>query len=384
MQPTATFAHNLATLTGKKLSDSALSERRQALGIKPWLEALDGTLQPVAEPAVHPGAFFKGLRLVGVDGTTFSVANTPSVKRCIVKTKARRGNAAFHRVSCVALAELGTHTPVSVRVAENGESEAVLAGRIVSQLHEDDLLIADRYYGSGKWVARLRALSQHPYFLLRVQERFKSRRVRRLPDGSCIVTVKDPDTGEHLTLREIKGSVGRKGHRWVKVRFWTNVRDHKKYPAHQLLRLYGMRWEQEIAFQELKRYLQDDNLLRSHTPVTAVQEICSLFMAQAIVARIRSRTAANHNTPILQISFGKTLAACRNFGWLISFAGDILTEKQVRQIADLIENQICRQQSNKRRHRSCPRMVRQPIDKWHRLMKNHYETGEFVFKLRIS
>jgi hypothetical protein len=208
--------------------------------------------------------------------------------------------------------------------------------------------------------------------------------MRRLRDGSCIVTVKDPDSGKSLTLREIKGCVGRQGHRWVKVRFWTNLLDHKRYPAHELLQLYGMRWEQEIAFRELKHYLQDDNLLLSHTTVTAVQEICSLFMAQAVVARVRSRTAANHEIPILQISFDKTLVACRNFGWLTSIAGGILTRGQFRQIAELIEEQIAAQLSKKRRHRSCPRMVRQPINKWHRLMKNHYETGEFMYRMRKS
>lgn len=382
LQPTATFAHNLARLTGLELSDSALSERRQALGTSPWREALAAMLRPVADPQLHPRAFYKGLCLKGVDGTTFNVANTPAMKCRAVKTKARRGSAAFHRVACVALVELGTHTPVSVRVAENGESESTLAGQVTLDLRETDLLIGDRYYGNGKWAARLRTRPQPPRFLLRVQERLKAKCVKRLPDGSSIVTVRDPDTGEDLRLREIRGGVRRPGQRWVKVRFWTNLLDHQQYPAHELLQLYGMRWEQEIAFRELKHYLQDDNLLLSHTPVTAVQEICALFMAQAVVARIRSRTAANHEIPVLQVSFAKTLHACRNFGWLMSVAGHILSPTQLRLVARALEDELAAQLSKTRRHRSCPRMVRQPINKWHRLLKNHYEVGKFDYQLR--
>lgn len=384
MQPAATFAQNLSAFIGQQMSDSALSERRQALGMQPWEDALVSLLRPVANPRLHPHAFYRGLCLKGTDGTTFSVANTPPMKRCALKTKARRGCAAFHRLACVALVELGTHNPVSVRIGRDNESEGVLAGRIIEDLRTNDLLIADRYYGSGKWVARLMALPQKPAFLLRVQERFSAQRVRRLPDGSSIVTVKDPDSGQPMTLREIKGCVRRSGHRWVRVRFWTNLLDHRRYPAAELLQLYAMRWEQEIAFRELKHYLHDEHLLLSHTTVTAGQEICALFMAQAVVARVRSMTAANHNVPLLQVSFTRALNACRNFGWLIAIAGTILSPEQLQQIACRIEDAIAAQLTKKRRRRSCPRMVRQPVNKWPRLMQNSYQEGTFTYKLRKS
>lgn len=384
MQPAATLAHNLSMLTGQELSDSALSERRQALGTAPWRGGLAAMLRPVADPQLHPQAFYKGLCLKGTDGTTFNVANTPTMKRRAAKTKARRGQAAFHRVACVALVELGTHNPVSVCVAENNESESALAAQLALELKETDLLIGDRYYGNSKWAARLMVLPQRPRFLIRVQERLKAQRIKRLPDESCIVQVKDPNTGEMLTLREIKGCVRRPGQQWVQVKFWTNLLDHAQYPAHELLPLYGMRWEQEIAFRELKLYLQDDNLLLSHTPITAVQEIYALFMAQAVVARIRSKTAATHNIPVLQVSFAKTLLACRNFGWLISVAGHILSPAQVRLVARAVEEQLAAQISRPRRHRSCPRRVRKPINKWPRLLENRYETGEFNYRLRGS
>jgi hypothetical protein len=384
LQPCGTLAQNLSMLGTDSLCDAALSERRQSLGAQPWLDALEGFLGPVADPHRHPHAFYRGLRLVGVDGTTFNVANTPAMKLSAKKSKARRGSAAFHRVGCVALVELGTHCTLALRVAQNDESEGALSAQIVDALGSDDLLIADRYYGSGKWAARILRLPQHPHFLLRVQDRFGALTERRLGDGSRLVRVKDPDSGEFIMLREIKAKVRRPGKRWVKVRFWTNLLDHRRYPAQELLALYAMRWEHEIAYREIKQYIHDDNLLLSHTPVTAIQEICALFMAQAIVTRVRTKTADVHSVSVMQISFEKTLNACRNLCWLVSVTGDCLSTAQLQKISQAVERQLIAQASKQRRKRSCPRKVRQPINKWPRLMKTQYDKGDFEYEIRKS
>jgi hypothetical protein len=377
LQPGGTFANHIATLVDQRLSESSLSERRQSLGTAPWRDALDFFLKPIADLNFHPHAFYKELRLVGVDGTTLSVANTPPMKATAKKTKSRRGKAAFFRIGCAAAFELGTHAPLALRIGENGESEAVLAAQIVNSFDEKDLLIADRYYGNGKWAARLLTIPGHPNFLLRIKEIFKAKTVRHLPDGSRLVKIYDPESGTLITLREIKAKIRRLGNSWVKVRFWTNLLDNVLYPAQEMIRLYALRWEQEIAFYEIKEHLHGKNLLLSHTEITAVQEICALFMAQAVIANVRVDAACTHDIPIMQVSFARTLDVCRNLCWLLSTAKDILTQKQLSQIAELAYLHLVQQKSQPRRKRSCPRKVRRPINKWPRLMNNNYYKGEF-------
>jgi len=382
MQPSGTLANSLCMLSAKRLSEAALSERRQSLGTQPWLDMLAMTLRPLALPHAHPHAFYKGLRLVGVDGTTFNVANTPPIKRSTAKTRARRGSEAFCRLRSVTLAELGTHHPLAARVGCNNESETALATDIVKVLTAHELLIGDRNYGYPSWVARLKALRQRPHFLLRVKQDLRARLVLRLADGSRIVTIKDPRSGQSFTLREIRASVRRPGKRWVRVRFWTDLLDHKHYPLHELVALYALRWEQELTYRELKNDLCDDNLLLSHTALTAVQEVCALIMAQAFIARARAQTATNHDLPMLQISFKKTLDACRNLGWLWALAGHIISAAQMRKIAIRVERALIAQATKRRRQRSCPRKVRQPIHRWPRLIKNTYAKGDFEYGIR--
>lgn len=384
VQPAGTFSHSLELLTHTSQSDSALSERRQSLGTEPWKDALHVALRPLADPTLHPSAFYKGLRLVGVDGTTLNVGNTPVMKTQKVKTRSRRGQAAFFRIGCAALVELGTHSPLAVRIGEHEESEGALAGSVVEELTEKDLLIADRYYGSGKWTARLLGLPNQPLFLIRVQKRLKATTIERFKDGSRLVAVKDPESTMPILLREISGRVRRPGKRWVKVRFWTNLFDPILYPAQELIALYAMRWEQEIAFREIKEHLHHEPILQSHTLKTAVQEICALFMAQAIICGARSAVGERCSVPIMQVSYLKTLNACRCICWLLSLPGVNLTANQMGKVIRAVEKDLARQLSPPRRRRSCPRAVRQPINKWPRLMKNTYEKGEFQYEVKKS
>ena len=214
-------------------------------------------------------------------------------------------------------------------------------------------MIADRYYGNGKWLGRLLSVACLPMFLLRVQEGHNAKVERTLKDGSKWVHVYDPiNKGFHL-VREIKALVRRPGKGWTKVRFWTNLMDENMNPAMELVSLYGMRWEQEIAFRELKHYLHSDPILLSHTLTTAVQEICALFMAQAIVAALRENVSRSGNIPVLQISFEKTLVLCRNIGWLCGIAKAEIGEELMREIMGRSICELLAQKSKSRRQRSC-------------------------------
>lgn len=384
LQGEGTFSHNAAQFKAKPISDAALSERRTTLGIKPWTDTLERFLAHTTDGDVVPGAFYKGLRLVGVDGTTFNVSNTPWVKGAAQKTKTRKGEAAFYRLSCVALAALASHRPLSVKIGSAGESEGALAEQLIDALASDDLLIADRYYGNGKWLGRLEALSSKPFYLLRVQERFGSRWIKTLPDGSRWIEVMDPESKKFLLVREIKARVKRPGNAWTDVRFWTNLLNEECFPAAEIVALYAVRWEQEIMFRELKEHLHGAPLLKSHTLPTAVQEVCALFMAQAIVVRARVDAAVSQELPILEVSFQKTLEACRNLCWLWALIGDELDPDTWTMLQDKVKQGLKAQATKPRRKRTCPRKVRQPVNKWPRLKQNVYQKGEIQCEIRKS
>ncbi len=59
---------------------------------------MKAALKSKGDPTQHPDAFYHGLRLCGVDGSLFSITNTPQVKRQMRKARSRRGRAAFPKV----------------------------------------------------------------------------------------------------------------------------------------------------------------------------------------------------------------------------------------------------------------------------------------------
>jgi len=389
-QRQGSLATHLQELTGKKISDSAASQRRLSMPWEVFEAILAQALAPLADPALQPEAFYAGLRLVGIDGTQFSCANTPRILGAMTKAASRRFEAAFAKLGCAALVELGTHAPLAAVIAAPDlmESEAALASQLLVRLPAGSLLLGDRLYGNGAFIARLWAgasAGSEQAFLLRVSKTPRPKLIQRLGDGSALMEVRlareEAQLLERQTIivREIRGRVRGPGKKaWSEVRLWTSLRDEKAHPALELLGLYARRWEQELAYHELKVDLRasGDSPLASHTPETAAQEIAALLVALAMVARTRLQAAEKAGVAPLRVSFGRTLAALQPLWLFLSMGAEILSPDQQRAFIALALDRLAeRLLPPKRRARSSPRAVRQPIKGWPRLTKAHSHKG---------
>ena len=384
-----TWAEHLRQLTGQQRAESTLSERRQALSWTFFTECLRLALRPLARRRKHPDAFYRGWRLLAVDGTQFSLTNTPQILRRIRKAATRRAQAAWAKLDVVVLLELGLHNPLAVAVAERQErSEYVLAQRLWTHVPPKALLLGDRLYGCPAMIASLwpHFLSVHSHFLLRARHNLKIQVIRSLPDGSALVrvAVNDPHKSRRvlqwLSLREIRIHVKRPGTRAEVLRLWTSLTDWRSAPAMELARLYTRRWQQELYWRQMKLELRKTEVLQSHTPETAAQEVAALVLATALIAQERVRIAA-HQVPVLNISFVKCLELIRPLWQILALATDVLTSKQRKQIVQRILDEIGRCQKNPPRARSCARAVRQPVTGWPRLLKTKYAKGSWSYRV---
>ena len=95
MQETGTLAEHLFQLFRTPLADSSWSDRRLRLPWEIFADLMRRALRPRAAPQRHREAFWRGWRLVGLDGTQFSLTNTPHVLATFTKARTRRGRAAF-------------------------------------------------------------------------------------------------------------------------------------------------------------------------------------------------------------------------------------------------------------------------------------------------
>jgi len=373
------LAQHVKRLTGKTITDGALAQRRALLPLAVFEEIMRSALQPKGDPQRHPDAFYHGLRLCALDGSTFSVTNTPQVKKQMRKAKTRRGRAAFPKVGVAVMVELGLHNPLAAALGAGGESEMVLAKRVLAAQPAKSLLLSDRYYGVGEVLVGLSAEAQR-HFLVRVKSNLKRRLLEVYPDGSALVEIR---AGQQTRLvREILGRVQRgKGGPVTTVRLWTSLLDWRQYPAPELLALYARRWEQEVFYKELKVDARSTPYLQSHTPLTAMQEIAALILAYAVLVGYRVEAGAVAEVGVLRISFLKTLQAVQGLWRFLEVSADLLSPAQVRLVVRRTLQQIADMAIPKRRQRPCPRALRQPVSSWPRLRKNTSRTGAIDYSV---
>ncbi len=382
LQGAGTLAQHMKRLTGKHITDGALSQRREGLPWTIFQAIMAAALRPKAQPRQHPEAFYRGLRLLGLDGSRASVANTPQTKAALLKASSRRHKAAFAKVSMVTVVELGIHNPIAAAIGPANESEAVLTQPLWRQLPERSLLLLDRYHGSAKRLLELRQAQPEGQreFLVRVKADLKARVLEAYPDGSALVEIRSGK--EKLLVREIRGQVRRANGKWSQVRLWTSLLDWRAHPARQLLELYGRRWEQEGFYKELKVDLRSGPLLQSHTPQTAAQEVAALILAHALLVDERLRAAQQGRVGVLRISFAKVLSMVQGLWQFLECAEGIVTGKQLRLIVRRALRQLAEELVPLRRPRASPRKIRQPVSSWPRLLRNTYKNGPVEYELR--
>jgi hypothetical protein len=388
MNATGTLAEHFALLFEDALSDSACADRRARLPWQVFAELMARALRPLARKRQHPEAFWRGWRLVALDGTQFSLSNTPANNAARPKTKSRRGRSAFAKLTAGVLVELGLHNPLAAAIGQHGQSEWKLALSLLARLPKRALLLADRLHGCAAfaneaWTACHRVGS---HFLIRARSQIKVQVVKRFRDGSRLVKVpvrvkgRPREVSHYLELREIRVRVGRNGFPPQELRLWTSLLDPQQAPASELAPLYAQRWEHELYYRHLKRELRRGPLLQSHTVPTAAQEIAALMLASALLAHVRMR-AAGGRLPVLRVSFIKTLELLRPLWLVFEVGADLLSARVQEQLLERCYEYLRQFATRKRRARSCRRGVRQPVTKWPRLLDTQSVEGPLQFAI---
>ena len=383
MQDVGTLAEHFFELTGESLADSSWANRRQRL---PW-DVFDALLRRLLRPlatAAQDDAFWRGWRLVALDGTQFSLTNTPQVLGRARKAKSRRGAAAFAKLQAAVLLEVGLHNPLAAAIAREGESEWALAHRLLDALPAHAVLLMDRLYGCGAFLAPTLAACHRvgSHVVVRARASVKVGVVNRLADGSRLVVLSGPGTGDArwLHLREVRAQVGRPGHRPTAVRLWTTLLDPTTAPADEIVAVYARRWEHELYFRTVKRQLRKTDLLQSHTVETAAQEVAAIVLASAVLAAERLRVGTEA-TPAPRLSAAKVLRVTTALWLAVQLGEGVLAADQITQILDRGYALMRRYLKPPPRPRSCPRAVRQPVSGWPRLLTRTATAGPVEVKL---
>ena len=308
------FKHARRLRAGEETPDrSSLCVARRRLGIAPMRHLVERVVRPLARPET-PGAFYRGLRLMAIDGTVLDVPDSDANAAAFGRPSAGpRGEGAFPQVRKLSLVELGTHVEVAFVARSIAHGEQSMVGALLRHLDPGMLLLWDRgFFSYALWKE---VTARRVKVLARVTSRLILEPIRDLADGSYLAKVyptpedRRKDRGG-IVVRVIRYTLAdpqRVGHGEVHTLI-TNLFDEDLYPADELIILYHERWEQELVYDEQKTH-QDPRRatkpahLRSGTPAGVIQEIYALSLGHFVVRALMCEAAATAGLDSDRLSF---------------------------------------------------------------------------------
>ena len=276
-------------------SKSAISQARSRLGPEVMRQLAERVLRPLATPGA-PGAWYRGLRVMALDGSCMDVADEVANARFFGYPGASRGHSAFPQARVLGLVECGTHAVVAAGIAPYRHSEQAMAAQLLQRpkLRADMLVLANRnFYGFKLWQ---KACASGAKLAWRVKSNLKLPVQQMLPDGSYLSAVFDSDDKRRRsgqTVRVIDYALqGSAAPTQKRYRLVTNLLDPAVAPALELAALYHERWESEGVFDELKTHLRaNSTVLRSKTPELVQQELWGLRLAHFAIRQLMAQAA---------------------------------------------------------------------------------------------
>jgi hypothetical protein len=296
----------------------SIFKARARLGREPLRLLFEATCGPLATQATR-GAFYRGLRLLSVDGTCLDVADTPQNEQEFGRPGTGRGQGvgAFPQLRLVALSESGTHAICGAALGPLSSSENALADELLGALGPGMLCLADRGFYSFQRFQNVRKTGAE--LLWRVKANMVLSREEQLPDGSYLTRIYPTHTdqraqrgGERVRVVEYQLDDPGLNDAEQRYRLLCTILEPEQAPASELGGLYHERWELENTLDELKVHQRGPRVvLRSKHPDGVYQEAYGYLCTHYAIRRLMHDAALQGDLDPDRLSFTRSLRAAR-------------------------------------------------------------------------
>ena len=291
-----------------RISKVSISNARAKIGAAPLQEIVRRVCVSMAQERLHPEAFYRGLRLLAIDGSNFELPDTADNAEVFGRPGSRTGVAGYPQAQCAVLVECTTHAIIGANLGGYRDSEWSVCEPLLQRLSPGMLCLADRgFNGYEHWAA---ASATGAQLLWRCAANRVLPPHKELPDGSYLSTLvptgvsKAQARERALTVRVIEYALPGLPDAQPRYRLLTTLLDPEQAPALELAALYHRRWQVEEVFDELKTHLlRSRRVLRSKTADLVRQEFYGWVLAHYAVRWLLHEGATRHRTPHAELSF---------------------------------------------------------------------------------
>jgi hypothetical protein len=364
------FKHLQPYRPGAAPGSNTIAQSRLALGLLVFRLLARAVVELLCEPNT-PGAFYKGMRLMAIDGFVLNLFDTPANERAFGRPGSGRGAGAFPQARVVALCETGSHAFYRHLVKPCRRGEISMAAYLLGQLEPGMLLLWDRNFLSYKNVAQV--LSRKAHLLARVRKNLILEPIEELDDGSCLAklykTAHDREKDKNgIVVRVIEYTLNApdRPSEGGTQRLVTTLLDAQAHPALELVELYHQRWEEELSTDELKTHQKERATLRSQTPLGVVQEIEGLMLAHYCVRAVMFEAARDRGLDPRRLSFTGTLKILR-----MRLAEAPKGRAALRRWWEALLMEVGEEELPARRDRINPRVIKKKMSHWPKKRPHH-------------
>ena len=291
-----------------RISKVSISLARAKIGAGPLQELVQRCCVPMADARFHPEAFYRGLRLVAMDGSNFELPDEPDNLAHFGRPGSRTGVAGCPQAQCAVLVECITHAILAANVGPYRSSEWEVCKPLLSSLKPGMLCMADRGFNGCEYWRQAQATGAQ--LLWRCANNRILPRHQELPDGSYLSAIvptgvrRAQAQAQAIVVRVIEYALPGLADAQPRYRLLTTLLDPSEAPALELAALYHQLWQVEAVFDELKTHLlKSRRVLRSKTAELVRQEFYGWVLAHYAVRWLLHQGATRHRMPHEALSF---------------------------------------------------------------------------------
>lgn len=310
-------------------------QARQRLKLDVLIMLLRRCIEQLQRDTFDTGRWL-GHRVFFVDGSSFSMSDTPQLQAHFGQPGGQRPGCGFPAAHWLALMHAGTGMIVDMLASPLRTHEASKSIQLHPQLQQGDVLVADRGFCSYAHLALL--LQRGVHGLLRIHQRtivdFTPHRPHNTPGAKGNVAgrptsrwlkqlgVRDqlvqwlkpaappnwmsaeqfaalPDS---ITVRELRYAIHEKGFRPKEITLVTTLLNEKRYASGTLANLFLQRWRIETNFGHLKTTMKMD-VLKCKTVQGVLKELHMFALMYNLVRQVMLEAAARQAVDVERISF---------------------------------------------------------------------------------
>lgn len=329
----------LRDFTDRVFSEAAYCKARARLPLR-VLQTLLQRLAAAWQPTLNEHGLWHGHRTFHVDGSSFSMPDTPELQQAFGQPGNQRPGCGFPVAHLLTLFHAGTGFLLQVCAAPLRTHDMQQVPHLHPELQAGDVLVADRAFCSFAHFALL--LARGLQGLFRAHQKLiisfragrahngpdTGRRVKGLPCSRWLrrLGVRDqwveyfkpiarPDwmsaaefaaLPDSLILRELRYQVVEKGRRTKTVTLVTSLLDPDTYPAQELADLYDQRWQIETNLRHLKQTMKMD-VLHCARVDGVLKELTMFAVVYNLVRAVMQAASERQGVAVDRLSFADAL-----------------------------------------------------------------------------